>query len=162
MAVELSATGTQIIQPGASVVFTANPVRCACGLVYWRPNTGLVRLASPSIINNCRCIQPFNCCGMLMADYDVGFHANIQLPEGGMAGETISLAIAIDGAVDPDSSMQTTPAAAEQPDNVGAGIIVSVPWICRCSSLQVVNTSTVPVEVINPNLTIDYSGIGRR
>lgn len=162
MAVEFSATGSQIVQPGASVVFTTNPVRCTRGLVYWRPGTGLIRLASPSIMSNCRCVQPWTCCGMLMADYEVGFHANVQIPEGGTAGDTISLAIAIDGAIDPDSIMQSTPAAAEEPDNVGAGIIVSVPWICRCSSLTVVNTSTVPVEVLNPNLIVDYDGIGRR
>ena len=162
MAVEFSATGSQIVQPGGSVIFTANPVPCDMGLVYWRENTGLIRLASPSIIRNCRCVQPWTCCGMLMADYDVDFHANVQIPEDGEAGETISLAISIDGAIDPDSTMLSTSAAPEEPDNVGAGIIVSVPWICRCSSITVVNTSDVPVEVINPNLKIEYDGVGRR
>lgn len=162
MAVEFSAAGSQIVQPGGSVIFTANPVPCDLGLVYWRENTGLVRLASPSIIQGCQNVQPRTCCGMLMADYDVDFHANVQIPEDGEAGETISLAIAIDGAVDPDSSMQSTPAAPEEPDNVGAGIIAPVPWICRCSSLQVINTSAVPVEVIDPNLKIKYDGVGRR
>lgn len=162
MAIELSAPGSQLIQPGASVIFTVAAVPSGNGLIYWRPGTGLVRLASPSLITGCGCVAPWNCCGMLMSDYDVDFHGNIQLPEGGTAGETLSLAIAIDGAIDPDSSMQSTPAAAEQPDNVGAGIIVPVPWICRCASLQVVNTSTVPVEVINPNLKIKFDGLSRR
>lgn len=162
MAVEFSATGSQIVQPGASVIFTTNPVPCTRGLVYWRPGTGLIRLASPSIIAGCRCLQPWTCCGMLQADYEVGFHGNLQIPEGGSAGDTISLAIAIDGAIDPDSSMQVTPAAAEEPFNVGTGIIATMPWICRCTSLTVVNTSTVPVEVLNPNLIIEYDGLSRR
>lgn len=162
MAFELSATGSQILQPGASIVWTNNPVRSANGLIYWRPGSGLVRLASPALIAGCGCVQPWNCCGMLQADYPVSFHGNIQLPEGGAAGDTISLAIAIDGVVDPDSSMQSTPAAAEQPENVGAGIVASVPWICRCASLAVINTSTVPVEVINPNLIVQFDGLARR
>lgn len=162
MAVEFSATGSQIVQPGASVIWTNNPVRCTRGLVYWRQGTGLIRLASPSIISGCRCVQPWNCCGMIEADYEVGFHGNVQIPEGSTAGETISLAIAIDGVVDPDSLMQSTPAEIEQPDNVGAGVIATVPWICRCSSIAVVNTSTMPVEIINPNLIIEYDGLGRR
>ena len=162
MAVELSANTSQILQPGQSVVYTLAPVRSANGLIYWRPGTGVVRLASPAIIAGCGCAQPWNCCGMLMADYEVGFHANIQIPEGGTAGDPISLAVTVDGAVDPDSTMTVTPAAAEQPFNVGTGIIVSVPWICRCTSITVINISTVPVEVLNPNLTIEYDGMSRR
>lgn len=162
MVVELSANGSQILQPGQSVVYSIAPVRSANGLIYWRPGTGLVRLGSPAIIAGCGCATPWNCCGMLMADYEVGFHANVQIPEGGTAGEPLSLAIAVDGAVDPDSTMQATPAAAEQPFSVGTGIIVPVPWICRCSTVTVVNTGTTPVEVLNPNLTIEYDGLSRR
>lgn len=162
MAFEISAPGSQIIPAGGSVTFTVNPVSCRCGLVYWRPGTGLVRLASPGLISGCGCSVPWNCCGMLQADYDVDFHANIQIPEGGTAGSVLSLAIAIDGVVDPDSIMQSTPTSPEEPENVGAGIIVSVPWICRCSSLTVVNTSEVPVEVLNPNLKINFDGVNRR
>lgn len=162
MVIELSANGSQILQPGQSVVYSIAPVRSANGLIYWRPGTGLVRLGSPAIIAGCGCASPWNCCGMLMADYEVGFHANIQIPEGGAAGEPLSLSIAVDGAVDPDSTMQATPAAAEQPFNVGTGIIVSVPWICRCSTVTVVNTGTTPIEVLNPNLTIEYDGLSRR
>lgn len=162
MAFELSAPGTQLLQPGASIVFTQNPVPCNSGLIYWRPGTGLVRLAAPSVIAGCGCVVPWNCCGMLQADYDLDFHANIQIPEGGVAGSVLSLAVAIDGVTDPDSIMQSTPAAAEQPENVGAGIVVSVPWLCRCAAIQVVNTSEVPVEVSNPNLILNFVGVARR
>lgn len=162
MAFELSAPGTQLLQPGASIVFTKNPVPCGSGLIYWRPGTGLVRLAAPSVIAGCGCVVPWNCCGMIQADYDLDFHANLQLPEGGTAGSVLSLAVAIDGVTDPDSIMQSTPAAAEQPENVGAGIVVSVPWLCRCAAIQVVNTSEVPVEVSNPNLILNFVGVARR
>ena len=162
MAFEISAPGSQIIPAGGSLTFTVNPVPCRRGLVYWRPGTGLIRLASPSLIVGCAGVEPWNCCGMLQADYDVNFHANIQIPEGGTAGSILSLAIAIDGVVDPDSIMQSTPSSPEEPENVGAGIIVPVPWICRCSSIQVVNTSAVDVQVNNPNLKINFDGINRR
>ena len=162
MAFEISAPGSQIIQPGGSLVFTFNPVPCGGGLVYWRPGTGLIRLAAPSLIVGCGCMVLWNCCGMIQADYDVDFHANIQIPEGGTAGSVLSLAVAIDGVIDPDSTMQSTPTSPEEPENVGAGIIVSVPWICRCSGIQVVNTSEVPVEVLNHNLKIKFDGINRR
>ena len=163
MAFEISAPGSQIVNPGASIVFSVNPVPCGSGLIYWRPGTGLIRLAAPSVIAGCSCsVVPWNCCGMLQADYDLDFHANIQIPEGGTAGSVLSLAVAIDGVTDPDSIMQSTPASPEEPENVGAGIVVSVPWICRCAAIQVINTSTVPVEVLNPNMKLNFEGVARR
>jgi hypothetical protein len=94
------------------------------------------------------------------ADYEVSFHANIQIPTGGTV-EPISLALAIDGEVDPSSEMIFTPAAAQEFGNVGADIIVSVPWICRCTSVSVKNTSTQPIEVQNANIVFDFNGIRR-
>jgi len=162
MAFEISAPGSQTIPAGGSVTFTVNPVPCRQGIVYWRPGTGLVRLASPSLMTGCGCVQPWNCCGMLQADYDVGFHANVQIPEGGTAGSVLSLGVAIDGVIDPDSIMQATPAAVGEPANIGTGIIVPVPWICRCSSIQIVNTSEVEVQINNPNLVIKFDRLNRR
>ena len=92
---------------------------------------------------------------MPTANYEVGFHANIQIPTGGTV-ESISLAIAIDGEVDPSSIMTVTPAAVEEAFNVGAGIIVAVPWICRCGSVSVRNISTQAVEVSNANIVFKY------
>jgi hypothetical protein len=74
----------------------------------------------------------------------------------------LSLAVAIDGVIDPDSIMQATPAAVEEPANIGTGIIVPVPWICRCSAIQIVNTSEVEVQINNPNLVIKFDRINRR
>ena len=52
------------------------------------------------------------------------------------------------------SIMTVTPAAVEEPFNVGAGILVSVPAICGCSKVSVRNIGTDPVEVLNSNIAI--------
>jgi hypothetical protein len=144
MAAEYSANALQSVPVGGSVIFTESPVPCNRGLVYHRDGSGLFRLAGN---NCCRC-----CCRG--TDYEVGFHANIQIPEGGTV-ETISLAIFVDGEEDPSSIMSVTPAAVQEPFNVGAGIIATVPCICRCSSVSVRNVSTQPIEVANANITFD-------
>ena len=92
------------------------------------------------------------------ANYQVAFHANIQIPEGGTV-EPISLAIAIDGEVNASSIMTYTPAAVEELGNVGADVIVAVPCICRCSSVSVRNVSTQPIEVVNANIVFDFAGV---
>lgn len=151
MAAEYSANALQNVASGGSVIFTESPVACRKGLIYHRDESGLFRLASSSIARTsfygCGC-----CC--LNANYLVGFHANIQIPTGGTV-EAISLALAIDGEIDPSSEMIVTPAAVEEFSNVGAGIIVSVPWICRCSTISVRNTSTQAINVQNANITFE-------
>lgn len=145
MAAEYSANAIQTVAPNGSVIFTESPVPCRRGFVFHRDESGLFRLASNSVNNPCsRC----------NANYQIAFHANIQIPTGGTV-EPISLAIAIDGEIDPSSEMIITPAAVEELGNVGAEIIVSVPWICRCSSISVKNTSTQAIEVQNANIVID-------
>lgn len=75
--------------------------------------------------------------------------------------EQISLAIAIDGVIDPESVMLYTPAAAEVPGNVGTGIIVSVPSICGCENVAVVNTSTQEITVVNGVIKFAEPGVRR-
>ena len=145
MAAEYSSNALQTVAPNGSVIFTESPVPCRRGFVFHRDESGLFRLASNSVNNPCaRC----------NANYQIAFHANIQIPSGGTV-EPISLAIAIDGEIDPSSEMIFTPAAVEEFGNVGAEIIASVPWICRCSSVSVRNTSTQAIEVQNANIVID-------
>lgn len=160
---EYSANAAQTVAPSQAVIFTEAPVPCTRGLVFHRDESGVFRLASPSVINGCGCGWYTNwgcsCCNtMPESNYLVSFHANIAVPTGGTA-EAISLAVAIDGVVDPSSTMIVTPAAVEQYFNVGAGIIVQVPAICRCESVSIVNTSTQDVLVQNANLLIEYQGI---
>jgi hypothetical protein len=73
--------------------------------------------------------------------------------------DPISLAVVIDGEVDPSSIMTFTPAAAEELGNVGADIIVAVPCICRCSSVGIRNVSTQAIQVQNANIVFDFAGV---
>lgn len=160
---EYSANALQNVLPGASLIFTESPVPCNRGRVYHRDESGLFRLASPALMNGANgygggCC----CCGMPTAQYQVDFHANIAIPEE-PAGtvEAISLALAIDGEIDPSSVMTITPAAVGQFFNVGASIIVAVPWICRCSTVSVRNVSTQAIDAQNANIVFKYDGIRR-
>lgn len=158
MACEYSANAVQTVAANAGVVFTASPRPCRRGLIYHRDESPLFRLASPSAMGrNCRgCC----CCGFPEATYEVAFHANINVPASSTV-QQISLALAIDGEIDPSSIMTFTPAAVGDLGNVGADIVVGVPCICRCSSVSVRNISEIPIEVQNANLVIDYTGISR-
>lgn len=157
MAAEYSANAIQTVAVGGSVIFTESPVPCNRGLIYHRDESGVFRLASPEAMGVCcrrRC-----CCGDYpTANYQVAFHANIQVPEEGTA-EPISLAVSIDGEVDPSSIMTFTPAETEELGNVGADVIVAVPCICRCASVSIRNVSEQPIEVVNANIVFDFAGV---
>lgn len=161
MASEYSNDALQTVAPNGSVIFSESPVPCNRGLVYHRDESGLFRLASPTAMGCCFA-QTCCCGGMPTSNYVVSFHANIQVPTD-PAGtvEPISLALAIDGEIDPSSEMIFTPAAVGEFGNIGAEIIVAVPAICRCASVAVRNTSTQAIEVQNANIVIDYAGIRR-
>lgn len=159
MAAEYSANAAQTVAANGSVIFTESPVPCGCGRIYHRDESGIFRLASPSVIGNCR---TRSCCGkMPFADYLVSFSGNIAIPTGGTV-EAISIALAIDGEIDPSSTMIFTPAAVEDFGNVSTQIVISVPWICRCASTSVRNTSTQAITVQNANITFVYKGINYR
>lgn len=156
MAAEYSSNAIQTVEPGQAVVFTESPVPCTKGYVFHRDESGIFYVSS-------RGIRQYCCCGNVMtpeALYQVVFHANIQIPEGGTV-DTISLAIAIGGEVDPSSTMSVTPAAVEEPSNVGAEVIVAVPAICGCTNVSVRNIGTEAIEVLNANIIFDTAGIRR-
>lgn len=157
MAAEYSANAIQTVAAGGSVIFTESPVPCNRGLIYHRDESGAFRLASPTAMG-CGCRRGCCCMDYPTANYQVAFHANIQIPEGGTV-EPIGLAIAIDGEVDASSIMTITPVAVEELGNVGADVIVAVPCICRCSSVSVRNVSTQPIEVVNANIVFDFAGV---
>ena len=164
MAAEYSANAVQVVQPNGSVIFTESLVPCNRGMIFHRDESGIFRLASPSVMGVCcrpccRCVARYP-----EATYQVGFHANISLPED-PAGtvEPISLAIVIDGETDPSSIMTVTvPLVSDTAgDNVGADIIVAVPCICRCASVSVRNVSTQAINVQNANIVFDFAGVSR-
>ena len=150
MGVEYSANAAQLVQPGGSVIFTESPVPCNRGLVYHRDGSGIFRLANRFFRQNV-----MNC-WRRNTNYEVAFHANIAIPEGQTAPEEgIQLSIAIDGEVDPSSTMISDVTTVETYDNVGADVIVTVPCVCGCSSVSVRNTSSIPVLVQNANIIFD-------
>ena len=150
MGAEYSANAVQTVQPGASVIFTESPVPCNRGLVYHRDGSGLFRLANRFFRQN------IMNCWRRNTNYEVAFHANIAIPEGQTApDEGIQLAIAIDGEIDPSSIMISDVTVVGDYDNVGADVIVSVPYLCGCSSVSIRNTSTIPILVQNANIIFD-------
>lgn len=161
MAAEYSANALQVVQPNGSVIFTESPVPCNRGMIYHRDESGLFRLASPATMGYC-CSRRCCCCDYPSALYQCAFHCNIAVPEE-PAGtvEAISLALAIDGEIDPSSTMIYVPAAVGDFGNVGADIIIAVPCICRCSSVSVRNTSTQAINVQNANIVFDFAGVRR-
>ena len=145
MSAEYSANSAQNVLANASVIFTESPVPCNRGLIYHRDDSGIFRLANKFFRSNI-----MNCCRR-NSNYEVAFHANIAVPTDGTVGQ-IGLALAIDGEIDPSSIMYFTPAAVNEFGNVGADIIVTVPYLCGCSSVSVRNISTIPITVQNANI----------
>lgn len=153
---EFSANAVQTVLAGQPIIFTETPVGCNRGLIFHRDESGIFRVASTADYGfgwGCGC-----CNKMPETMYLVGFHANIAVPTGGTV-EPISLAVAIDGEIDPSGTMIFTPAAVEEYGNVGTEIIVAVPAICRCASVSIRNTSTQAISVQNANIIFAYQGV---
>ena len=144
---EWSANQTQTVNPGETIIFTENPVPCRRGLVRHRDDTGNFLLVGyvPRQFG-CRCNRQND------ANYLIDFGANIAIPTGGTVG-AISLAITIDGATIPASTMTVTPAAAEEFFNVSRAINAGV-FVGCCESIAVRNISDQPILVQNANIII--------
>jgi len=142
---EYSANAIQTVNPGESVVFTDSPVPCNRGLIRHRDDTGNFLLSGwlPNRFVGCCCKRRTS------ADYLIDFGANISLPTGGTAGD-ISLAIAIDGASIPASTMTVT-AAEDGVYNISRAINADI-WRGCCETISVVNTSDQAVQIQNANI----------
>ena len=142
---EFSANAQQTVSPGESIVFTESPVPCQRGLVRHRDDTGSFLLAGwvP---------RQYGCCCKRQnsANYLVDFGANIAVPTGGTVG-AISVAIAIDGATIPASTMTVTPAAVEEFFNVSRAINAQIFRGC-CQTVTIRNISDQPILVQNANI----------
>lgn len=155
MSAEYSIITPQTVAVNQPAVFLDSPCPCAEGFIF-KKSGGVFLLANnaPNNSYNCPCRRIYT------TNYEVEVHANIEIPTGGTV-EEIQLAIAVDGVIDPSSVMSFTPAAVETAGNVGSSIIVSVPSICGCDSVAVVNASTQPITVNNASLVFDYAGVQR-
>lgn len=145
---EYSSNAVQTVNPGETVIFTESPVPCRRGLIRHRDDTGNFLLVGYIPRQNGCC----PCNKQREAQYLVDFGANIAIPTGGTVG-AISLAITIDGATLPASTMIVTPAAVEEFFNVSRAINAAVFGGC-CESLAVRNTSNQPILVQNANIII--------
>ena len=103
---EFSANAVQTVNPGETIVFTEAPVPCTRGLVRHRDGTGNFLLAGRT---GCPCKKS--------ATYMVDFGGNIAVPTAQTVGQ-ISVALSIDGATIPATTMIVTPAAVEEYFNV--------------------------------------------
>lgn len=157
MAAEYSNAIPQTVEPNQPVIFTDTTCPCNQGMIF-KKSGGVFLLASNAPDNSCSC--GCGCRKIYLTNYEVEFHGNIEIPTGGTV-EEIRLAIAVDGVIDPASVMSFTPAAVETAGNVGTSIIVSVPSICGCDNIAVVNASTQAITVNNASLVFDYAGIRR-
>ncbi len=144
---EYSANALQSIPSGQNILFTNAPDPCERGLIIHRDGSGIFTLKGfvPNTYSRCCCNQEN------VARYLVNFGANVQIPTGGTV-ESISLAIAIDGEVLPESTVTITPAAVQQLQNVSRTISVPVPRGC-CENIAIENISAQTVEVQNVSIT---------
>lgn len=135
---ELTANAIQTVAAGSNVIFTDTVVAGNCSMVH-RDDSGLVTLRG--ITEQCR------------ARFRVSFGGNIAITTGGTVGP-ISLALAINGEPVATTTMISTPAAAEEYNNVFSAIFIDVPRGC-CSQISVRNTSDQAIDVQNANLIIE-------
>lgn len=141
---EYGANAVQIVPPGESIVFYAvNP--CERGFVRHREGTGNF-LLSGWVPTRGGC----NCNRKKVAQYLVDFGANISIPTGGTV-EEISVAIAIDGATIPSSTMRVNPTVVDEYWNVSRAINADV-WRNCCQTITVRNTSAQPIQVQEANI----------
>ena len=156
MSAEYSIITPQTVAVNQPAVFLDSPCPCSEGLIFKK--SGGVFLLASNAPDTCHC--NCGCRRIYETKYEVEVHANIEIPTGGTV-EEIQLAIAVDGVIDPASVMSFTPAAVETAGNVGSSIIVSVPSICGCDSVAIVNASTQPITINNASLVFDYAGVQR-
>lgn len=134
---EYVAVTEQIVNPNESIVFYASSP-CNRGFIKHREGSGSFLLSG---------FVPYNSCGCRSrsAEYLIDFGANIAIPDGGTV-EEISVAIEIDGASIPASTMRANPTAVEEFVNVSRAINADI-WRGCCESVTVKNTSDQAITV---------------
>lgn len=136
---EITANALQTVLLNQNVQFT-DVVTCGNQSIFHRAGSGLIAIRG---ITNGQC----------RARFRISFGGNIAIPTGGTV-EPISIALAVDGEAIATTSMISTPAAAEEFNNVFASIYLDVPRGC-CYTISVKNTSTQSIDIQNANLIVD-------
>lgn len=135
---EITANALQTVEVNQNVQFTETPVRGNCS-IFHRDGSGLITLRG--ITNQCR------------ARFKVTFSANVALPAGATVAP-ITLAIAINGEQVASTVMVSTPAAAEEFNNISTSVFLDVPAGC-CYSISVRNIGDEDADVENANLIVE-------
>lgn len=135
---EITANALQTVQANQNVVFTETAV-CGNNSILHREGSGLITLRG--LTDQCR------------ARFKVYFSGNVAIPTGGTVAP-ITIAIAINGEGVGPTTMISTPAAAEEFNNVASFIYIEVPRCC-CYTLSVRNIGTAPIDIQNANLIVD-------
>lgn len=137
---EITANALQTVEANNNIQFTDTAVRGknCCSIIH-REGSGLVTLRG--ITNQCR------------ARFKVTFGANVAIPAGGTVAP-ISLAISVNGEAIGPATMISTPAAAEEFNNVSTSIYLDVPSTC-CYTISVKNIGEEDIDVQNANLIIE-------
>ena len=139
---EFTYNPVQLIAAGSPAIFNSS-ISCQKGYIFHRNESGICILQGR--VNNRYAT---------FARYQVTFNGNIAIPEGGTAGGSISVAVSIDGEPILTSNAISTPAAADQYNNVTSTAIIDVPRGC-CFNVAIENTSSVPINMQNANLVIN-------
>lgn len=137
---EFIANAIQEVAVNQNIVFTDTIVKCNKYISH-RDGSGLITLRG-----NRGC----DCQGK--ARYLVTFSGNIAVPTGQTVGE-ISMALSIDGETYQPTIMRVTPAAVDEYFNIATSIYLDAPNNC-CLKVAVTNTSTIPINVQNANISI--------
>lgn len=135
---EIINNAIQTVAQDQNVIFTDTVVKGNCSIVH-REGSGLVTLRG--ITDQCR------------ARYKVSFGGNVAIPSGGTVAP-ISVALSINGEAVASSTMISTPAAAEQFNNIFGAIFLDVPRGC-CYQVGVKNLTDSAIKVQNANLIVE-------
>lgn len=136
----VSNTGAVVLTPGQAMVFNDVVWKSGCGELFRSPGS-IIRVG-----RGC---------------YEVSFNGNITNADGTAA---VQLAIAADGSILPETTMTSTPSAANAVNNVAAGTIVgNQPSCCNQNpgtlSFSVVNTAATDVTIA-PNSKFSVKRVG--
>ena len=135
---EYLAVAAQSVPLNQAAVFEAS-IPCRAGNVAFENGTGVFILRGNT--PNC------------FARYSVDFNGNIAIPEGGTV-VPIAVAIAVNGEVRPSSLAISTPAAAEQYNNVTSTATIDVPRGC-CYYISLRHAAASSDPTVTPAPVID-------
>ena len=127
---EFISVADQTVAVGGNVVFTETTVKPCCAVTH-REGSGVFTLHGGK-------------------DYFLIFSANVS---GATAGTEVDLAITIAGEEIQSTRMASTPAVADDLNNVNTAINIKVPSCC-CYTVAIENVGTTEITVANANLII--------